>query len=397
MKVFYQYKSHEEVLCYPNVNVRTLGIRYSIEKINGKILKHRMDTCKKIMYIRTERDPKETCEDIQTAINTNDGYYIAGEYHKRLPYACQWLIRNLPNGEPNIEAYYEEWKTVAPVLFKAGMQVNMYTLDRDVIFNSFNELVPETVKEKLKIPNAEEQYWIAQSLHSGYRYAEEGFSGEAHHYDFKSFYPYLQINCDFPCGKPKFVTLKEYDPKLYRFAIYRWNDYSYDGRKKCDVLKLADDGEPNALVWTESIAGRSIFGRYVGTVFPLKEAGYDIAKEYLNKLTGLLAMYNWVKTPPEDCYNICGDKYISSDSIFKHPQYAHLYSFICLFGRQMMSDIHKELGDSVKYVHTDGFLTTCKFDDSDINDGMSPNEIGYLRYEGSANYRVQSGRKIKIV
>jgi len=384
MKYFYLYRDYNKILIYPPVNGKT--------SINIPILQKCMEN-KAHKFIKTGRDPKETYYDIVPIVCTRDGYIIDGEYHERLPMPTrQWLIRAAYDGI-DLDKFYKEWLDVAPLLFNSGIPVHLYRYDRDVIYNAFHSMLRKETMERLPMPDSEQQYWIAMSLHSGYRYADNGWTGYAHQYDFTSFYAYIMLNYEFPCGKPRFARLSEYDPNL--LAIFRWNNDTYNGYRKDDSLMLADDGGWNALIYDEKIHGRELFGKYIDTIYPLKMKGYEIAKVYLNNLTGMLARYNWIDKNNEiiDTYRTEGndnESVIPSSMIFKYPKFSNIYGFICLYGQKMMHEMHTE---TFKYIHTDGFITTEPIDLDVANEGFKPGDIGYLKYEGYAKYKVESSRK----
>ena len=402
--VFYQYLNAYKILIFPTPKIEG-GVTLSLSTINADTLKELLSlsnprSAKGLNFIKVPHHPKEAYDDIAPVIKVDRKFYYDGKYFDKLPGARRWLFRELPRGE-DVSAAYNEWKTVAPLLLSAGMPVDKYAIDNMAIINGWMNTITPEVDDYLPPLSPEVLFWVAESMHGGYRYSEEGFSGFAYEYDFKSYYADKMINREYPAGVPELKTLTSPDPNL--LAIYRWSDGYYSGdrtinKKTRKLRSIAMDGEPNALVWPDRIHGSEIFGQYIGKIYPLKEAGHGIAKSYLNVLTGLIGKYNWTYKDVEDAYtrgvNVKGrERAISLDSIFKLPKYAHLYSFICLYGRQEMAQIHESFGKDFKYAHTDGFLSTVEVDLDECNQGLSPSSIGYLRLVGSGNYTVHSGRK----
>ena len=162
-----------------------------------------------------------------------------------------------------------------------------------------------------------QQQCIADAMMGGAIYAEKGFEGEVHGYDYNSFYPSLLPKHTFPNGEGKFHILKckskTADGRDYwQYGVYRlakslpniggcrfWRTtgkgeepwYTHYDLQSYEehtgkTPALAQDGKDNALIWTpkERIHGATIFKDFVDKWFVLKQENSERKKGDPHKL-----------------------------------------------------------------------------------------------------------------
>lgn len=325
----------------------------------------------------------------------------------------------------NIDTTLADWQKSFHSLISIKMPVDSYYTIKAAAMARLTFLISRAAKFDPLEPEA--QFWCLEASHGGYRYADNTFRGSCYEYDISSFYPWLMVTEKFPCGKPVWKTTDSIEKLgVYRFTDARGRSYydvcSIDDGVDDDdysdhsdivrgasnripnfssVKRLAKDGKPNALVWDHYIDGKTLFGSYVEPLYKLKQQGHNIAKRYLNIVTGALAEKKW--QPAED---IATEKHIDSraglkdiaeavsyNAIFKLPHLAHIHCFLTAYGRMKMRDIRRKYGDAVKYMHTDGFLSTKEI----TYDAIGKGELGELKLIGFDRYAVHSSRKFKWI
>jgi hypothetical protein len=304
-----------------------------------------------------------------------------------------------------------DWKGSYRALLDIGMPVDSYYLIKACAMSRLLYLM-SNAKADFPSLDATMQYWVYRSAHGGYRYADNGFSGECYEYDMSSFYAWIMMNHKFPMGVPKFQTVRSID----RLGIYRL--HSDDGAEYYDVLdvacgsvlkknmKLALDGEVNALVWDRWIDGAKLFADYIRPLYDLKQKGHSLAKRFLNIPTGGLARRNWIAVEElqgRDCVDTRRRKSdgifqgVPLDHIYVNATVCHLHTFITAYGRMFMRNIVEGLGDDIKYVHTDGFLSTAEIDLGGFNAGILSGAMGELVSKGHGHYKVEGSQKERLI
>jgi hypothetical protein len=265
------------------------------------------------------------------------------------------------------------------------------------LFDRFMKLItPDAI-------NQDEAKWIEKATMSAMMYCEP-YTGKGYKYDFTSMYPYLlqyqQFTWPVKRGEFKIMKNSELNPEYLTYGIYRAiiqcnnnklfktnfsNHYTHVDITRARKLKLKvqliEDGQPNALVYTRNklVNGNILFKKYVDTLFKLKQSGIPRAKAILNILWGVLCEKRTVELMYHS--DVDNEVVIDDDEIitqmkpclfnpnrtlitiqkvnsYYKTDWARIAPFILAKGRQLLSQTIEPYQDSIKWMHTDGFISS---------------------------------------
>ena len=270
----------------------------------------------------------------------------------------------------------------------------------------------------------DEHRWIKLASIGALSNCEMGKYEKLYNYDINSMYPSImksQNKLPMKKGEFKNLTIEEFNNiKYFQIGIYRtiinksndsntnklfrFNKNNYythidleNARKLKLNIEIIIDDDYNFLYYSRDkcITYNEIFQKFVDLLYPLKYVS-PLIKQTLNILWGSLIELNTKKHyVGNDNYKISNDddiisinpsynnklliKTIKNTQIYK-TNYARLSPFILAKGRYIMSELLYEYRDSIKYIRTDGFLST-----EPLNNLKLGENIGELRYEGYYN------------
>lgn len=327
-------------------------------------------------------------------------------------------------------------------LTKGKINLRITGTIRNTIYKLFFEMNEDTLKDSIESVDIEEVEWIEKATQGALNYKyfntfkiqenETKFKG--YKYDINSCYPsILSSQCSFPISKGEFKILDEFK---HEYGIYRLNEiyvenyrtitndfnsaklfpkklfYTHtdiiqlikDGKK----IVLADDGEPNALIYKNEtrMKGNKIFKKYVDYLYKIKinhkECKY--AKTLLNNLWGLFCQKDTINfyykkdienIQPFICDDACevkalmdskreiiGYEYVNINHYYK-GLLPRLKPFLLSFGRQKIYNLGLPYfsKDELLAVFTDSLILT-----KEIENFENSTKIGELKYEGQIYY-----------
>ncbi|GAM21184.1 hypothetical protein SAMD00019534_043590 [Acytostelium subglobosum LB1] len=184
---------------------------------------------------------------------------------------------------------------------------------------------------------------------------------------------------------------------------------------------LKDDDKHNALIYeTSRMNGSILFKPYIDQVLEWITQGVPRAKELYQRLWGALSKRNKIKqlikvdnnnTQRTIEYQLDDDftteritptangvmiKAANNIDQFDTP-FARIMPFIISSGRKMIATIIKDDIDNIKFVHTDGFVTTKEWTEKQGKKSLDypslGQECGDLRYEGYCKATVKNMAK----
>ncbi|GAM29220.1 hypothetical protein SAMD00019534_123960 [Acytostelium subglobosum LB1] len=319
-------------------------------------------------------------------------------------------------------------------LYFTGSNINKAALN---LFSKYNKhVIPDIIEQ-------EEAKWIAKASNGPLRFADT-YTGPLYKYDVSGMYAAIMRSSTFsvPIKKGEFhqLTDEELSAKsgipfgIYRAIIkgehraFRPNDNNYYTHYDLTfaqelglTFNLINDNKHNALLYpTGRVNGNMLFGKFIDQVLDWKKADVPRAKELYQRLWGALSKYNKSKeyvnikaeknvvvdkelgitdiyfkaSLPEnhsiDAMNITHNgnvmvKSINNLDMFDTP-FARIMPFIIARGRKMIGTIIKDDIDSIKRVHTDGFVSTKPWTEKTGKKSLDypklGKECGDLRYEG---------------
>lgn len=302
---------------------------------------------------------------------------------------------------------YEEFiRNVDEMKEKTGGKINMYKYGS--VTNTILHVFMNMTKHiPFEFPSLIEQEYLSDAFLGGITYAKKMYTGAGYEYDFVSRYPAImaqqQSRYPFCCGEFKTLTQKELDAmEYYMYGIYhveisikmhdneihklfrfsKNNKYTHiDLEMARDMgfgIEVIDDGHPNFLCYTPEklVNGNHIFSEYVGLIYKIKDESKTnvLAKQYLNKLYGLMAKKERIKMviePEYDITNIELDETFGmipwndnvkingvdrTKRIFKYP-FCRCSIFIAALGRKKLYDTVKVYMNDIVRIQTDGFVS----------------------------------------
>ena len=340
--------------------------------------------------------------------------------------------------EKTMEEIYHEFVTDADEMKKAtnGL-VNMYKSGRDAVtsmnlaYYFLNEksrharaIVPEPITE-------EEARWIEDASIGALICAEE-YQGPGWKYDINSSYPSIMSDHRFmiPIKEGEFKTIKpeiHYPTGIYRFDISYPNDelkwkklFRINQKNKytsIDIkyaqkiglnVRLIEDGKVNALVYTRDKCktGYQCFKDFVDMLYKLRENPIIKArcKALLRCLWGSLCQRDEIImkfdiTKGEEFLFDENKKEVFfepiTDDIYKitirrlgkifATDWARMKPFILAKGRSNIGNYIESCVDNIKYLHTDGFVSSVPLA------YITSLKLGHLKFEGACpDYYVEN-------
>lgn len=268
---------------------------------------------------------------------------------------------------------------------KETKQINLLKHSmKDVILKLFYEFT-RRISEPKPVDEIEAE-WIEKATMGSIIYAKRGHYDYVETYDFNS--QYMSLKCYLPYGKPEYFNLEclEENPQtgIYRAIIeegndlIRYNQYNYytytDIKIARDLglnVELIQDGNINALIYTEKMPFSVLFGDLVKMLYDLKLKGVNMAKSLLSRIWGTLTEKNkhYLTTERYDiditnkdiekltknqngyydlCYSYKGAKK------YRFPEYARFKPFILGQARYKLLNRAIKYGlDDIVRIHTD--------------------------------------------
>jgi len=267
----------------------------------------------------------------------------------------------------------------------------------------------------------DEAEWINNASTGAIIYSEP-YKGNGYKYDFCSMYPSImahQLNW-FPYKRGEFKKINQnefiqnpLEIGIYRCIIekqntkicnfFRFNKYNYYTMKDIKVARdigltitMIDDNEPNLLYYTKDkcICGSKLFGKFVNTLFPIKQKKVKTAKLILNCLWGSLVQKKIIQHKiniDDEPYDLGHDTNLEAlhqlnnttwkiDYTIHNKQfetnYARIKPFLISYGRYVLYNNIKNFVDDIVHAHTDGFITKR---DVNIKTGFY---LGEIKFEG---------------
>ena len=380
-------------------------IEDNISKVNKKLISFK--ACKPIIY--------DSCS-FMCYDGVNE-YFLSKEkkadiYNHRIPY----ILIDKTDKKLTLKEEYDLFIHDANLLKEASDgQINLYkTGNTKTTCLSIFDKYSKYIKNPPKL-NQFEASWITECSHGALIFSDR-YNGDIYKYDKKSMYPSIMKSKQlFPVDAGDFIQINELS-EILTFGIYKCiikksntkvdrlfrfnpkNKYShidiYHARKLNLEIKLVDDKEANALVWTRDklLTGTELFGQFIDFTFDLKNRlKIDRSKKLINTLWGALTerkTKNYVCGPDVDIgknakpisIRPTDDGLTIIEVIKRDHQYvsgfARIKPFLMAKARSIMSEIMLPHNDSLIRCHTDGFYSTKELD---IKIG---DELGDLVYEG---------------
>lgn len=345
---------------------------------------------------------------------------------KDCEYHSEYIIvnREYNNNKMTIQEEYNELIETANILKRETKGIiNLYKTGdyKNTALNLFDRftkfiLNPENILQ-------DEFIWLRNATMGAIIFSEK-YEGPAYKHDVKSMYPSIYLSSGkFPVKRGEFRTLttQEFNEmKFYQFGVYRCKIYESEDKNINKLFKfnklnyytqislehakslnlrieLIEDDKPNNLYYErEKLIGfNEVFTEYTNFLFDLKEKKVPKAKLLLNIIWGALTQLkksNYIVRNDKQTnikefdkiISIFPDKYNEDILIIKTinqndiyvSNFGRIQPFILSRGRFMISDIMKPIKETIKRVHTDGFISTT-------NDNLiHGNKIGDLVYEG---------------
>jgi len=258
-----------------------------------------------------------------------------------------------------------------------------------------------------------EDFWLRSAMGGALTYAEKDTKLEnVYDYDVNSMYGSIMCSMDFITRQGEFGVLFEMPEKIKKkdyYSIFRCKITGIDEKvfqrsrtnfyTGFDVktaqeegynIEIMRDGLPNVLTYSKKcrVSGEEVFGQFIRDMYLLKSTGVECAKFVMNSLWGSLCMrvlkelntlnghvhiedpvlihslyfrckingkrHYAVKVYEKESLQNCPDIRIKQ---FKYNM-ARFGPFLLALGRRMMANTIREHKDKIKYVHTDGFIST---------------------------------------
>lgn len=336
------------------------------------------------------------------------------------------------NMEQQIKLIYEEGNYLKNLtsgrinLFKTGST-------RKTAEQLFNDLCqkhdfPETIGEK-------ETYILEKLKHGALIWGKKGFKGDLiHKYDICSQYPSIMASktCKFALKAPEFFNMTKddflqkdnlsygayhvqvnsvIDPRLARENCLNWYTHielNYMKHYLHYELELVEDGETNAMIYTNLTQASTIFEPFVTYLFKYKKQGIKQIKKYLNILWGALCKKNDIEVKCEEVFEdsvitMLKPKFKERKMMTNNFQdtictvhkkekkfetnYGRIQSFLVAYGRIKISRIILPNVENLIRTHTDSLFLTAPliYDPKYVTLG---NELGNLKFEGIGSCEV---------
>lgn len=343
------------------------------------------------------------------------------------PESCKWVIIQQDNEKTLKETYDDFIKHANMLKESSNGEVNLYKTGKIVrtALDLFYRYTPFINPDQIDFT---ESGWIDKAT-CGALISYKQYSGVGYKYDVNGEYPYLMSKPAnrFPVKKGEFkrLTTEEFDNMdilpygIYRVKIttespnkimFRFNPNNYYTHIDCNFAKelgyqldiIQEDGGANALMYdyTKTLQGSHMFGRFVNTLQGcLNECddddkeGRSRCKNIRNCLWGALCEKNVItkKFNNDDCDDLINCnileitpvndyqtifKFIKHDRPYFETRYARLKPFLLSMGRRYTAKLMLPNIENIKWVHTDGFISTHPLS---LDIGL---KLGQLKYEG---------------
>lgn len=289
-------------------------------------------------------------------------------------------------------ADYELLKSLSDGKYNPFKYTSLVKMSEELFLSSFKGIEPEKME-------LEEALVLDKAMGGGLRMAEPGIYKNAHDYDINRFYPYLQTRqLKIPLQKPKFKKLESL-PNAIPYGIYkcfitsknkllkrnRYNLYThYDLRSirsfmpDSEFTLINDNEKWNAMIYEGKFADCSRLKKDYEELYNISKKGCNIAKIIMNALWGAISKreFKMVYSDREEVINVspidkirrlpdCDVLEVEKRNIKK--LYANdiggrFSVFLCAKGRFELNKILQPHIDKIKYVHTDGWISTEKLD-----------------------------------
>ena len=283
------------------------------------------------------------------------------------------LLKELSNGKYNPFKFY-----------------NIIQLAEDIFLQNFKGVEPEPIEQ-------EEALILNKAMGGGVRYAKPGTYKNAYDYDINRFYPHLQLTLSVPVSKPTFKTIEEL-PDILKYGIYkcqiitknklfkanRYNLYThYDlnairETMKAEIKLIKNDGW-NLMQYEGKRIQLSRLGKDYKKLYDISKKGCKVAKMAMNCLWGAISRRKfkllYTDTLNEPLELNLKDKLrkleysdvIQVEKTDTFKAYANdiggrFSVFLTAKGRYKLNQIIQPHKKYIKYVHTDGWISSKELD-----------------------------------
>jgi len=353
--------------------------------------------------------PKEplvfTFNDIKGVVNCFDGqssYYEKKDKFlemRKKPRTAPYILIEKHKDLSLKETYKKYVKEAKEIEKKTNGMVNPFVAGdwRKTALKFFYDLTNVFVVEPIK---QIETQWIEEGRMGPLVWCQKGYEGKGYEFDFVSMYPSILAdkNMMFPIkeGRSKYIEelpkeldygyyickiKKSDDPTINRqFRFNCFNCYTHIDIKLARYLGLRiiliqEKDKPNAYIYKSSslVSGKDLFGKYVNTLFRIKQEGIECAKTLLNILWGALFQKDKFKIikklgetielyPGREVLgmgNITDDRFQIElgykERVFE-SDFARLVPFLLAKARYNISTVSTPIRHKIVRLHTDGFL-----------------------------------------
>ena len=248
----------------------------------------------------------------------------------------------------------------------------------DIVINALN-------REGLLEACPKEQGWLHYAYGGGLRVLKP-YTGPGIDYDFCSFYPSILMSNEFPAGKATFSAQERF-LDLSVLALYKctMEGPGHELFKKpkpgadqerfytnIDVRAALSMGvdirlcpDENTVTWESVCYGADVFGDTIKALYSARAQGAELAKKFVNNMTGACAEGNWVELKPDMEYvtiknSLFDDGFIvlPKTQVYKRPAICRFPVFMTAYGRDRLRKEILPRMEDVVYAHTDSLVVS---------------------------------------